>query len=74
MFRAPSPLPFRRLGADGLFDVVECADAVERVLGDGGIVGGVDVEELVPDMRPAGGFSDVRALEDGVEAGIAIGM
>ena len=34
----------------------------------------MDVEELAPRMGPAGGFDHKAGLEDGIEAGIAIGM
>jgi hypothetical protein len=59
---------------DRLLDAVELADAVERLLGDRRGCGGMYIEELAPDMRPAGGLDDLSAREQLVEAGIAIGV
>ena len=51
-WRSRSPLVGRQAG-DRLFDPVEVADAVERLLGDRRAAGGMDVEELAADVRPA---------------------
>ena len=71
----PACLPslVRRPAANLGFDAVQCADAVERLLGDRRCRGLMHVEELAPDVRPAGDLDHV-AVEQGIEAGIAVGM
>ncbi len=59
---------------DRLLDAVELADAVERLVGDRRAGGGVHIEELAPDMGPAGGLGDPIAGEQLVEPGIAVGV
>ena len=66
--------PVGRQAGDRLFDPVEIADAVKRLLGDRRAVGGMDVEEFAPDMGPAGGFGDPVAGEQPVEPRIAVGV
>jgi hypothetical protein len=73
-FLAQASSLIRRLAAGFGFDAIERADAVERLLCDGRAVGLVAIEELAPHMRPAGRLDDALLFEDGVEAGIAVGM
>jgi hypothetical protein len=46
---------------DGFFNTIELANAVERFLGDWRAGGGIDIEELAPDMGPTTGFKDAVA-------------
>ena len=59
---------------DGVFNTVEGADAIKGFRGRGGWIVDMLVEELAPDMRPAGGLGGLACLEDGIEPGIAVGM
>ena len=59
---------------DLLLDLVKLANAFERLLRGRGAVGGMHVEELAPDVGPAGGLDDAVPGEQLVEPGIAVGM
>jgi hypothetical protein len=59
---------------DCLFDPVQLADAVERLLGDRRTGCGMHVEELSSYMRPTGRLGDAVAGEQFVEPGIPVGM
>ena len=63
-----------REALDLLLDLVELADAFERLLGDRRSRCGMHIEELSPHMGPAGGLDDAGAGEQLVKAGIAVGM
>src|SRR3546814_3417066 len=68
LFRSP---------ADRFLDRIESRDALQRFLGDGALLGGVDVMELAPDVGPAGHRDHRPRLPLGnverVEPGIGIG-
>src|SRR5258708_29251539 len=57
-----------------LLDVVKTADALQRLIGQRRAAVLVDVEELAPDMRPAGDLADDAGSVQSVEAGIAVGL
>src|SRR5258707_6342700 len=59
---------------DCLLNPVELTDTVERLLGDRRSDGGMNVEELAPDVGPATGLSNPVAGKQLVEPGIAIGV
>jgi hypothetical protein len=61
-------------GAAGRLDTVEGADLIERLLGDRRAVGRVNIKELPPHVRPAGGFDNAAAFVEAVEPGIAVGV
>lgn len=63
-----------RQAFDPLFDAVELADPVERLLGDWRSNRGVHIKELAPDVCPTARFDDGAAGEQLVESGIAVGV
>ena len=64
----------RTVSIDGLLNGVELANAIERLFGDGGAGGGMNVEEFAPHMGPAAGLDNPTADEQFIEPGIAVGM
>ncbi len=60
--------------ADGIFNAVEGTDAVEGFRSRGGWVLDMLIEELAPDMRPAGSLGGLARFEYGIEPGVAVGM
>jgi hypothetical protein len=64
----------RRQATGGVLDTVERADLLQRLAGKRRAVGLVEIEELAPDMSPAGDFADPAGLVQFAEAGIAVGL
>jgi hypothetical protein len=71
---ADGPAHLRRAAADGGLDVIERAEALQRLAGERRAGGGMDVEELAPGMRPARHFDDGVVPVDHVEPRIAVGL
>ena len=68
-----------KLAFDLALDVIELTNAIERVLGDLRFGSGPDVVEVAPEMRPAGGFTELGAaigpyLIESFEASVSIGL
>ncbi len=67
------------LAVDLVLDVIEITDPGQRFAGDFGFGGGVGVEDVATQMRPAGGLADagfagcIRVIKR-LEAGIGIGL
>ena len=61
------------MSANGRLDVVETANAIERLSGQRGTFVDVDVVELAPDVDPARDLQDRVAIEFFV-AGVAVGL
>jgi hypothetical protein len=59
---------------DLFLDLVELADAFERLFGYRRPVGGVHIKELAPDMGPASGLDDAVAGKQLVEPGVPVSM
>jgi hypothetical protein len=53
----------RRTAANIVLDRVESGDVIERLARGGRSRGGMDVEELAPDVRPAGDLGDLRTIK-----------
>jgi hypothetical protein len=58
---------FRCQSLDGFFNTIELANAVERLLGNWRAGGGIDIEEVAPDVGPAGGFKDAIATNSSLK-------
>jgi len=51
------------LAVDLALDVIEITDPVQSLAGDLGFCGGVDIEEVPPQMGPAGRLTDAGLAE-----------
>lgn len=68
-----------RQAFDVALDVIELANAIKRFRGDLGFGSGPDIMEVPPEMRPAGGFTELSAaigtcFIERFEAGVRIGL
>jgi hypothetical protein len=66
--------PVWRRSSGLLLNGVELRDAPDRLIGDRGSLGPMDVDELAPDMGHAGDLADLARPVKLVEPGIAVGM
>ena len=71
---ANGPADVGRQAARLVLDRVEGGDPQKRLVGKRCAVPLVDVEELAPDMRPAGDLADRAGPVELAEAGIAVGL
>lgn len=62
------------LASNLCFDLIELADAFQQISGKRRRLGGVDVEYLAPEMRPAGDLGDTVGVVELVVSRIAIGL
>ena len=57
-----------------LLDGIECGDPADGLVGDGGALGFVHIDELAPDLGEAGDFADIAGPIQIFESGIAVGV
>lgn len=68
-----------RQAFDVALEVVELANAIQRLFSDLGLGSSPDVVEVAPEMRPAGGLAELgtaisACFIENLEAGVSIGL
>lgn len=62
------------LASNLCLDLIDLADAFQQISGERRRLGGVDVEYLSPEMRPASNLGDAVRVVELVITGIAVGL
>lgn len=62
------------MAANLCLDLIELTDTFQQIGGERGRLARVNVEDLAPEMRPAGDLGDTVGVVELVIAGIAIGL